>query len=72
MGGDSVASDIRTARDDCQHQGDRAARGFRRRLGGASEVIRREVELARDKKPVVVSMSDVAASGGYWIAAPAE
>jgi len=37
----------------------------------ASEVIRREVELAHDVKPVVVSMSDVAASGGYWIAAPA-
>jgi len=37
----------------------------------ASEVIRREVELAHDVKPVVVSMSDVAASGGYLIAAPA-
>ena len=37
----------------------------------ASEVIRREVELAHNVKPVVVSMSDVAASGGYWIAAPA-
>jgi protease-4 len=36
-----------------------------------SEVIRREVELANQVKPVVVSMSDVAASGGYWIATPA-
>ncbi len=36
-----------------------------------SEVIRREVELAQGQKPVVVSMSDVAASGGYWIATPA-
>ncbi len=34
----------------------------------SSEVIRREVEITRSKKPVVVSMSDVAASGGYWIA----
>jgi len=34
----------------------------------ASEVIRREFELARaDGKPVVVSMGSVAASGGYWI-----
>ncbi len=33
----------------------------------ASEVIRREVSLTRQKKPVVVSMSDLAASGGYWI-----
>ncbi len=33
----------------------------------ASEVIRREAELLAAKKPVVVSMGDVAASGGYWI-----
>lgn len=33
----------------------------------ASEVIRREVELARKEKPFVVSMGNVAASGGYWI-----
>ena len=71
MGGDSVASDLRTARDDSAIK----AIVLRVDSGGgsvvASEVIRREVELARDKKPVVVSMSDVAASGGYWIAAPA-
>ncbi|TVP58813.1 MAG: signal peptide peptidase SppA [Nodularia sp. (in: Bacteria)] len=34
----------------------------------ASEVIQREVQLTRQVKPVVVSMGDVAASGGYWIA----
>lgn len=33
----------------------------------ASEVIRREAERLAEKKPVVVSMGDVAASGGYWI-----
>jgi protease-4 len=33
----------------------------------ASEVIRRKIELFRDKKPLVISMSDLAASGGYWI-----
>jgi protease-4 len=37
----------------------------------ASEVIRREVELAVKEKPVVVSMGDLAASGGYWISASA-
>ena len=37
----------------------------------ASEVIWREVELATKEKPVIVSMGDVAASGGYYIAAPA-
>jgi protease-4 len=36
----------------------------------ASEIIRREVELAAAAKPVVVSMGDVAGSGGYWIATP--
>ncbi len=39
----------------------------------ASEVIRREIELIRQAgKPVYVSMGSVAASGGYWIAAPAD
>jgi len=33
----------------------------------ASEVIRREVELARQEKPFVISMGNYAASGGYWI-----
>ncbi len=37
----------------------------------ASEVIWRELMLTRDVKPLVVSMGDVAASGGYYIAAPA-
>ncbi|HEY0513457.1 MAG TPA: signal peptide peptidase SppA [Thermoanaerobaculia bacterium] len=37
----------------------------------ASDFILREVEKLQDKKPVVVSMSDAAASGGYYIAARA-
>jgi protease-4 len=36
-----------------------------------SDIIWREVALARRVKPVIVSMSDVAGSGGYWIATPA-
>ncbi len=36
-----------------------------------SDIIWREVELAKEKKPVVVSMGNVAASGGYYIAAGA-
>jgi protease-4 len=38
--------------------------------GGAGlgcDYVRREVARAKEKKPVIVSMSDVAASGGYWI-----
>jgi len=39
----------------------------------ASELIRRELELTRQSgKPVIVSMSSMAASGGYWIASPAD
>ncbi|HZV86269.1 MAG TPA: signal peptide peptidase SppA, partial [Candidatus Binatus sp.] len=67
----TVAADVRRARKDSSIK----AIVLRVDSGGgsvvASEVIRREVELAHDVKPVVVSMSDVAASGGYWIAAPA-
>jgi protease-4 len=37
----------------------------------ASDVIWREIVLTRDEKPVIASMSDVAASGGYYIAMPA-
>jgi protease-4 len=36
--------------------------------GLASDIIWRAIENAKSKKPVVVSMSDVAASGGYYIA----
>lgn len=35
----------------------------------ASEVIAREVRLAHEAKPLVISMGDCAASGGYWISA---
>ncbi len=38
----------------------------------AAETIQREIRLLRAKKPLVVSMGTVAASGGYWIAAPAD
>ncbi len=37
----------------------------------ASDIIWREIMLTRDRKPVIASMSDVAASGGYYIAMPA-
>jgi protease-4 len=72
MGGDSVSADLRRAREDSSIK----AIVLRVDSGGgspvASEVIRREVELAHKTKPVVVSMSDVAASGGYWISMSAD
>ena len=38
----------------------------------ASEVIRREVELAAKEKPLIVSMGNYAASGGYWISSSSD
>jgi len=38
----------------------------------ASEVIRREVELAAKDKPFIVSMGNYAASGGYWISSSSD
>jgi protease-4 len=38
----------------------------------ASEVIWRELQLARKSKPVVISMGDLAASGGYYISCMAD
>ncbi|MEX1190979.1 MAG: signal peptide peptidase SppA [Brumimicrobium sp.] len=38
----------------------------------ASDEIWREVKLANEEKKVIVSMGDVAASGGYYVAAPAD
>jgi len=37
-----------------------------------SDIIWRELEIAKGKKPLVVSMGDVAASGGYYISAGAD
>ncbi|MDM4766929.1 signal peptide peptidase SppA [Pelomonas sp. SE-A7] len=68
IGGDSTAQLIRRAREDEQVK----ALVLRVNSPGgsafASEVVRRELELTRKAgKPVVISMGDVAASGGYWI-----
>jgi len=68
IGGDSTSALIRKARNDESIK----AIVLRVDSGGgsafASEVIRRELEVARDEeKIVVVSMGSVAASGGYWI-----
>jgi protease-4 len=67
-GGDRIAAALRAARADA---GVRAVVLRVDSPGGAvtgSDVIWREVELTAAKMPVIVSMSDVAASGGYWIA----
>ncbi|MBE9175998.1 signal peptide peptidase SppA [Synechocystis salina LEGE 06155] len=38
----------------------------------AADIIWREVELLQGQKPVIISMGNVAASGGYWIATAGE
>ena len=38
----------------------------------ASDLIHREIELLQKEKPVIIYMSDVCASGGYYIAMPAD
>ncbi|MGK7941583.1 MAG: signal peptide peptidase SppA [Crocosphaera sp.] len=38
----------------------------------ASNIILREIQLTQEKKPVIISMGNVAASGGYWIATGGE
>ncbi|MCX7862944.1 MAG: signal peptide peptidase SppA [Bacteroidales bacterium] len=71
MGGNEMADIIREVRNDK----DIKAVIFRVNSPGgsalASEVIWREIELTKKEKPVIVSMSDVAASGGYYISCPA-
>jgi protease-4 len=73
VGGVSTAALIRKAREDDQVK----AIVLRVRSPGgsavASELVRRELDLARKAgKPVVVSMGDLAASGGYWISLAAD
>jgi protease-4 len=75
VGSENVVAQIRQARDDA------SLRAVVVRIdspGGstiASDVIWRELEVMREKnpdRPVVVSMADLAASGGYYIAMPAD
>ncbi len=67
MGSETISEAIRDARTDTTVK----AIVFRVNSPGgsalASDVMWREVVLAKNTKPVVVSMGDVAASGGYYI-----
>jgi protease-4 len=71
VGADTMAESLRKARADS------SIKAIVLRIdspGGsaiASDVIWREVMLTRNEKPLIASMSDVAASGGYYIAMPA-
>ena len=69
--GNTTAEGLRKLADD----DDIKAVVFRVNSGGgsavASEQIRHALKLLKAKKPVVVSMGGMAASGGYWISSPA-
>src|ERR1700730_11262881 len=71
IGSDSLARALNDARDD------KTIKAIVLRVdspggsGLASDIIWHAVKSAKEKKPVVVSMSDVAASGGYYISAGA-
>jgi protease-4 len=72
MGSDTVAEAIKDAREDDSIK----AIVFRVDSPGgsyvASDIIWRQVSLTHGKKPIVVSMSDVAGSGGYFVAMAAD
>jgi protease-4 len=72
MGSDTVAEAIKDAREDDSIK----AIVFRVDSPGgsyvASDIIWREVMRTRGHKPIVVSMSDVAGSGGYFVAMAAD
>lgn len=73
VGGDTFAELIRAAREDEQVKAVVVRIDSPGGSAWASEVVRRELELTRQAgKPVIASMSSVAASGGYWIAAGAD
>ncbi len=72
MGADTITRAIREVRDD----NDIKAVVLRVDSGGglvsAADTIWRELVRLTEVKPLIVSMGDVAASGGYYIAAPAD
>ena len=71
MGSTTIADAIRAVRNDASVK----AVVLRIDSGGglviAADIIWRELMLLREVKPLVVSMGDVAGSGGYYIAVPA-
>jgi protease IV len=72
IGSERISRAIRKARKDSTIK----AIVFRVNSGGgsalASDVILREIKLATKEKPVIATMGDVAASGGYYVLAAAD
>lgn len=71
IGGDWMAEIIREAREDENVKAVVLRVNSPGGSGLASDIIWREVKLTAEVKPVVVSMGNLAASGGYYISCPA-
>ncbi len=68
IGSDRVSKEIRKLRKDDQVKAVVLRINSPGGSATASDVILRELQLTREEKPVIISMGNVAASGGYWIA----
>jgi protease-4 len=72
VGGDTIAKAIAWARDNPEIEAIVVRVDSPGGSALASELMARELETAREVKPVIVSMGDIAASGGYFCAALGE
>lgn len=72
IGGDRIAEELRKLRDNDQVKGIVLRVNSPGGSATASEVIGREVQLTKEEKPIIVSMGNYAASGGYWISMGAD
>lgn len=72
IGGATISAALRKARNDSTVKAIVLRVNSPGGSGLASDVMWREVLLAKAEKPVVVSMGDVAASGGYYISCAAD
>lgn len=72
IGGDRFAKSIRKARLDEDVKAIVIRVNSPGGSGQASEIMWREIVLAKKEKPVVISMGNLAASGGYYIACAAD
>jgi protease-4 len=68
VGGDKFAKEIRNLKENKDIKAVVLRINSPGGSANASDVILREVQRLQAKKPVVVSMGNVAASGGYWMA----
>ena len=72
VGSETITSAIRAAREDDAIEAIVLRVDSPGGVAVAADVMWREIDLASTEKPLIVSMSDLAASGGYYIAAPAD